>query len=64
MIEKTHFFLQLKRVVLKIVFFKNIFSLDSFDVVEKFLAVSEHLSGIVEIHANHIVAQGIANSIL
>ena len=63
MVEQAHLFLQLKGVVLKVVLFNDVLSLDSFDVVEEVLAMSEHLGGVVEVDANHVVAQGIPYSV-
>ncbi len=56
MVEQTDLFLELEREVFEVNFFYDIFLFNSFNVEEIFLAVGEHLSGVIKVDSDHIVA--------
>jgi len=64
MVEKTHFFLQLVRKVFEVEFLDDILLLHSLNVEKAVLAVCEHFRGVIKVNSNHVVAQGIPNSVL
>ena len=62
MIKQTHFFLQLIRIVLKVIFFDDILPLDPLNIVKEILTVG-HFGRIVEVYPYHVVTESISNTI-
>ena len=55
MIEQTHFFLELIRVVLEVILFDDVLPFNPFNIIKEIFTVGQHLGRIVEIYSYHIV---------
>lgn len=64
MVEQADLLLEHVRVVLEVVLVSDVLFLDSLNVEEVVLTVGQDLGGVVEVDADHVVAQDVADPVL
>jgi hypothetical protein len=62
-VKKAHLLLEDVGVIFETVLVGDVLLLDPLNVVKVFLTVGKDLSGVVKVHADHIVAQNIPDTI-